>query len=458
MFANMDYPIDDGFASSVRTEAAQVMDRLQLSPSLVVCCGGSEVEQQAAMMGLPREDWSSRLFAEILAGGSLARSPGCRPTLPSSPTGGALPFHVDHGVAHYYGVGAYMRPLDDARRSRVRFTSECLAFANLPRSETIDALLHDGEAPTQHPRWKSRVARDRNSPWDFEDVRDHYLERLFGVDASALRRSDLQRYVELSRVATGEAMATAMTEWRRTGSECAGALVWFLRDLWEGAGWGLVDARGYPKSPYYYLKRVLSPVALLATDEGLNGLSLHAVNDCATALSATLSVRLYRGETTVAQGEQHVTVPPHDAVEVRADAIVGHFTDMTYAYRFGPVGHDATVATLTDTATHAVVGRAFHFPRGLRDEQIDVDLEASAERIDDRSWRVRFQSRGFARAVAVEAPGMVADDDFFHVPPGATHEVTLSTPTAQGTFLASAKALNSAATTKITHAQHPRQS
>jgi beta-mannosidase len=458
MFANMDYPIaDEGFASSVTTEAAQVMDRLQLSPSLIVCCGGSEVEQQAAMMGLPREDWSSRLFAEVLPN-AVERSRPDVVYIPSSPTGGALPFHVDEGVSHYYGVGAYMRPLDDARRSRVRFTSECLAFANLPRSETIGALLRDGEAPTQHPRWKSRVARDRNTPWDFEDVRDHYLERLFGVDASALRRVDLTRYLELSRVATGEAMATAMTEWRRKGSECAGALVWFLRDLWEGAGWGLVDARGFPKSPYYYLKRVLSPVAMLVTDEGLNGLALHAVNDRATPLAATVSIQMVRGETIVAQGEERVTIPAHDAVELRADAVLGRFTDVTYAYRFGPAGHEATVATLTDTASGAVVGRASHFPQGLRDEQIDVGLEAAAEPLDDRSWRVRFRSRRFAQAVAIEAPGMVADDDFFHVPPGATHDVILSAPAASGTLLATAKALNSAMTTKINHANHPRHS
>src|SRR6202035_2030939 len=114
-----------------------------------------------------------------------------------------------------------------ARRSEVRFASECLAFANIPEDETL-ALLSPGLAlRCHHSRWKERVARDLGAGWDFDDVRDHYLKLLFKVDPLELRYADHERYLTLSRVVTGEVMATTIAEWRRKRSTCRGALIWF---------------------------------------------------------------------------------------------------------------------------------------------------------------------------------------------------------------------------------------
>ena len=87
-------------------------------------------------------------------------------------------------------------------------------------------------------------------------------------------------------------MLRTFAEWRRPGSTCRGGLVWFARDLWPGAGWGIIDSTGRPKAAYWYLKRALAPVALLSADEGLNGLWLHAVNDTAEPIEADLRIAL----------------------------------------------------------------------------------------------------------------------------------------------------------------------
>jgi beta-mannosidase len=450
-FANMDYPGDDpGFVATVAREAACFLDRTQTAASLAVLCGNGEVEQQAAMMGAPRDSWRSPLFSKTLAEASAAARPDV-PYWPSTPSGGALPFVSDAGTAHYFGVGGYLRPLEDARRANVRFATECLAFANVPDTAMVDELMKDGGLPPQHPRWKARTPRDAAAGWDFDDVRDHYLRSLFGVDPLALRYSDVPRYLALSRVTTGEVMAATFAEWRRAGSDCRGALVWFLRDLWPGPGWGLLDATGRPKAAYHYVRRTLQPTAVLLVDEGLNGLDAHAINDGAEALDVDLRVAFFRGDATVAEGKRAVTVGARSAVRVRVAELLEHFIDATYAYRFGPPSHEVAVATLVDRSTGTVHGEAFHFPGGPPSvREADVGLEAVATPAESGVWTLAVRSRRFAQSVELEVRGYEPDDNYFHVAPGTSRRVTLrpigSATKPQGTALP----LNAHATAKIT--------
>ncbi|HET7222576.1 MAG TPA: hypothetical protein VFI81_05220, partial [Rhodanobacteraceae bacterium] len=310
MFANMDYPDDEAFIANVLAEVDQQLDRLHSHACLAVLCGNSEVEQQAAMSGAPRERWSPSLFHHVIAECARSFDIAC---VASSTTGGVFPHAADAGPTSYYGVGAYLRGFEDARRSRVRFASECLAFANIPE----DSGLPSASTRAHHPLWKARSPRDLGAGWDFDDVRDHYVQRLFGIDPVALRGIDHERYLALGRAATGEAMARCFAEWRRADTQTRGALIWFLRDLWPGVGWGVVDANGDPKPCWYALKRALAPVALAITDEGVNGLALHIANDPAASLDARLTIDLFRnGEASVGHAETAVHVPAHGAVTV----------------------------------------------------------------------------------------------------------------------------------------------
>jgi beta-mannosidase len=451
MFANMDYPSsDEAFARSVTIEARQILEGLQGRPSLAVVCGNSEVEQQAAMMGLPAERWTNPLFAELLP--ALARSlvPGVA-WLPSTPTGGALPFQADRGVTHYYGVGAYRRPLDEARRAGVRFATECLAFSNIPDPAMVERLLGEGVMamaglPSRSPAkagWKARVPRDGGADWDFEDVRDHYVEVLFGVEPDALRRSDPERYLALGRVATGEVMLRTFAEWRRPGSTCRGGLVWFGRDLWPGAGWGVVDSAGRPKAAYWYLKRALAPVALLAADEGLNGLWFHAVNDTPEPIDAELRVTLYRkGRACGASGSAVLTIPARGARSVHADMLFDGFLDLTYAYRFGPPGHDVVAATLRRQASGTLLAAAHCFPCGLPSmRESTLGLAARAEPIAG-GYALSLEADRFAHAVAIEAEGFVPDDSYLHLEPGEPRRLVLRAEVAGRRLRGRVSALN----------------
>jgi beta-mannosidase len=424
MFANMDYPDgDESFRASVTTEARQMLARLEARPSLAVLCGGSEVEQQAAMFGAPRGIWRATLFDRLLPEEAAQICPEV-PWCPSSPSGGALPFHVDEGASHYYGVGAYLRPFDDARRANVKFASECLAFANVPEDDLFPRFLADGQAPFVHARWKERTSKDNGSGWDFEDVRDHYLRELFRVDPMRLRYEDMNRYLALSRVTSGEVMARVFAEFRRRDSSCKGGLVWFLQDLWPGAGWGVLDSRGLPKSAYWFLKRVLQPLGLFITDEGVNGLHLHVVNDRAADLSATLRFTLHRdGEVRTAEGSTDVVVPARSAITVAGDGLFDSFTDSARAYRFGPPSHDLAVATLLDRDGTAVA-TATHLLDFAAPPQC-TGLEGFLSRSPEGTLTATVRTKRFAHAVAISVPNHVPEDNYFDLPPEGERTVVL---------------------------------
>jgi beta-mannosidase len=426
MFANMEYPESDaGFAASVAAEARQQLGRLATHPCLTLLCGNSEGEQQAAMWGAPRESWSPRLFHEQLAQLSRELCPEV-PYWPSSAHGGSFPHQGNSGTTSYYGVGAYLRPLEDARRAEVRFASECLAFANIPEERTLAKMPGGAAIRCHHPAWKARTPRDLGAGWDFDDVRDHYLKLLFKVEPLELRYADHERYLALSRVVSGEVMAKVLAEWRRKRSTCRGALIWFWRDLWCGAGWGVVDALGTPKAAYHYIRRASQPIALAISDEGGNGLYLHVTNEHAAPLVATLELKLYRGgEIGVGSATRTLTLPARDTAELAAADLFEGFLDLSYAYRFGPPPHDLVVATVTDSSD-SVLAQAFHMVGGLQaSRDFDIGLSATAIARGD-TFDLKITTRRFAQSVWIESEGFRADDAYFHLAPGGEKTLSLA--------------------------------
>lgn len=419
MFANMDYPATDAeFLRQVESEVSQQMARWQARPCMAVLCGNSEVSQQAAMWGTSRERWEPALFSRTLADWVARDLPGTA-YWASSAWGGSFPHQVDAGTTSYYGVGAYLRPPGDARLSGLRFATECLAIANVPVQETVEQLAGAGPLRVTHARWKERAPRDLTAGWDFEDVRDHYTRQLFGVDPTQMRYVDHDRYLHFARATSRELMSAAFSQWRTVDSACRGAMVLSMRDLWVGAGWGLVDALGRPKSCYWGLHRVLQPVAVLLTDEGNNGVVVHLVNEPGATLRARVRVEVWRGELLLAAGERDWIVEGRCAAKLPAIAFLDHFMDLTHAFRFGPLAHDCVVVTM-HRDNGDFVGRAFHLPAGSGVDRLDdPGLDCVASSPDEQGRIVlTIMAAKLAMGVSVEAAGFLADDDCFHVAPG----------------------------------------
>lgn len=439
MFANLDYPIaDERFRTTIIREVSDVLQALGGRPSLVVVCGNSEVEQQAAMMGLDPSLGRGELFGEMLP--ELVRDSGVDAVyIPSAPCGGDLPFRPGRGIGTYYGVGCYRLPLENVRRAEVRFAAECLAFSHIPSEATIEEMLPQtpGRLAGHHPLWKAGVPRENEADWDFEDIRDHYLKLLFGVDAADLRHIDRTRYLELSRALTGEILAEVFGEWRRAGSPCGGGLVLWLHDLLPGAGWGVIDHRGIPKVAYHHLKRALEPIAVWTVDEQLGGVVAHVANDGPAPLTASLRVALYRdGEHPVGEAVVPVELEPHSQGEWNVEEVIGHFVDAAWTYRFGPPAQDTIVVTLAQEDEEGareseganILSQAFRFPAGWpleRESPERLGLSAQAQQLPDGNTRLGISSQRLAYGVEIHTPGFMPSDDGFSIEPGGERVVTL---------------------------------
>lgn len=426
MFANMDYPIEDlDFRANVETEIQQVILRLQQHACISIYCGNSEIEQQSAMLGLPESEWNSSLFTQLIP--ELCKTLQADiPYITSTPTGNILPFHTNKNVTHYYGVGAYLRPVSELRQHDVRFTAECLGFANVPVSKTRNKILNGQLPVTHHPKWKERIPRDTGSGWDFADVRDHYTKNLFNIDPTQMRSFDSENYIALSEVSTGEIMSQVYSEWRSNHSRCSGGLVWFLKDFWSGAGWGIIDSYGLPKACYYYLKRSWQPVNVAITNETLNGLDIHINNETLKPFTGILEIVLLTKESVViAQEHIEVSIAESSTSTLNSDAIFSNFYDITYSYRFGPVKHSIVAVQLNDQAGNNV-SDAYFFPNAeLPYANINTSLTAIAKQIDEDTFELALTSTHFLYAVNIDVKGFLASNNFFHLLANTTTMVTL---------------------------------
>lgn len=345
MLAFYDPPDDPAWCELFLAEVRAQLGRLAGRPSLAVVSGGSEIAQQATYFGVPLTARLPLLTETLPA--VVAETVGPVPYVPTSPWGGDVPTRPDTGVAHYYGVGAYLRPLDDARTAAPRFAAECLAFAVPPPAATVDEAFGGPAAAGHRPDWKAAVFRDAGASWDFEDVRDHYVRELCGVDPFLVRYADPERYLDLGRAVCAYLYAEVFAEWRRAGSPSSGGLVLCWRDVVPGAGLGLVDALGRPKAPWYAMRRVLAPVAVTISDEGLNGLVGHVFNDTADPVRAVLKVRLHGTDgRELDASESEVEVPARGSLDIGIDALFDGFRDLAWSHRFGPLTYRRVVATL----------------------------------------------------------------------------------------------------------------
>ena len=339
MFANMDYPVDDPAlpARASRREAAQLLDRAAPPSRRSPCCAAAaRWRSRRRCSGLPP---SAVDAARSTTSRCPRLSPRCAPDVPYvpiRPSGGDAAVPTRRGVAHYYGVGAYLRPLEDARRADVRFASECLAFANVPerRNDSMPSA-----AIRSPPAWKARVPRDRGAGWDFEDVRDHYLRAaLWRRSGTPARRGSRPLSAPVARRQRRGHGGRRSPNGGAAASSCAGALVWLLKDFGPGAGWGVIDLHGRAQAR---LARAASRLPAGSGGAHRRGPErARPASDqrdrrarCGRAFAQMPARR--RQRSCMRRERELGAAAPKPSHDLTSADLIGSFFDITYAYGLG---------------------------------------------------------------------------------------------------------------------------
>ncbi|GLP77700.1 beta-mannosidase [Mycobacterium antarcticum] len=435
MQSTFDPPLEQ--SDLIADELCGVLDAVSGNPAVTIVSGGSETLQRPEMLGLDREQRTIALIESVLPA-RVARHSDAHYVIASPsppPDSDDLAIRPDTGIAHWFGVGGYLRPVADVHTAGVRFAAECLAFSNPPVLAAVERHFGSAAVAGHDPRWKSAVPRDRGSSWDFEDVRDFYAERIFGEDLLTTRRIDPERYLQLGRLAVAEAMRACFAFWRRSDSGCGGALVLTAKDLCPGAGWGLLDVDGTPKPALAVLRRVWAPVGVIVADGGLAGVRIDVHNDTERAISGALRlIASHANGNRMTAGREDVVVPPHSSVTLTDADVTGAFRDLSHAFRFGPATADAIEASFAyDDGTASVSDVMIVNPRsGQPSTGVAVTVTSDGPNEAGDRWLLEVSSPASLRYVTVDAPGWQPSDDSFHLPVGTTRHLLLRRTTATG--------------------------
>ena len=119
-----------------------------------------------------------------------------------------------------------------------------------------------------------------------------------------------------------------------------------------------------------------------------------------------------------------MTVAAHGAKRLAVAACFESFIDLSYAYRFGPAAATLIVATLVG-ADGTPIAEAMHLPAGPRLEPDALELSATGHRRPDGMLELALTTRRHARAVRIDVPGALPEDNYFDLAPGATRVVLL---------------------------------
>ncbi|MCB9849319.1 MAG: hypothetical protein H6817_01290 [Phycisphaerales bacterium] len=412
-FACSTYPIDDSaFVRELEAEVRGNVRRIAHHPSLVLWCGNNEIEVGVADGWIKCTDdvWAAtqEFFNETLRGW-VDEEDASRPYWPSSPSSPdeSAPNAQHAGDQHPWFVG-----LGNAKGDFWQYRDDASRFPNEggilgpSTPKTLREILPESEREIGSRTWMHHD--NTQNTWRGEPMIDHLLRTNFIADPRGLAFED---YVRYAAILHGEALETAIDNWRRRKFASSAAVFWMFNDTWPAVtSWTPIDYYRRRKPAFWYVKRAFAPLRAVCVVEGSDVL-VCAVNDTLEARRLTLRYGLFgiAGERPVDESLA-CTCPPNGA-HVAARIPLSAWDAV------GTTTHGA-FAILTDGDTHVSTQRLF------RERFRDLAWQRAMVSCERDGDSLIFASDTFAWSVCFDTDGETASaDNHFDLLPGIPYRL-----------------------------------
>jgi len=412
-FACTTYPADDpGFLRAIEAEVRWNVREICHHPSLLIWCGNNEIDLGVAdgwIACTPEvADANRKLFHETLRDWITAEDPS-RPYWPTSPfsPAGRHPNDPANGDQHawYVGLGAAKGDYWQYRKDASRFPNEG-GVLGPSTPATLRAILPESERCLTSRTWMHHD--NTQNTWRGEPMLAHLLRTNFCIDPRKLSFND---YVRYAAILHGEALETAIDNWRRRKFDTSAAVFWMFNDTWPAVtSWTPIDFYRRRKPAYWYVKRAFAPLRAICVEQG-GGIDIFLVNDSLQEQPATLRYGIFN----LAGGRPHdetlnLVLPPNAAT--RFPALTPKVWNGIDPCR------QAAFAILEDSGGSSVTQRLF------RARFRDLDWPVAPIAMRRSAGGLHLVCETFAWSVSLDEDGEQSlADNFFDLVPGIEYFV-----------------------------------
>ena len=256
MHACSNYPKDAEYLAFKKREGEAILRKIRNFASLVMLCGGNEMQYYGEIPDSPL----------LLQYGELAArfAPG-------------IPYHVscpdlsrpgerNHGPWTFQEHHVY-------NRHRRRLASE-VGCNGMPEFSSLRKFIPESE-----------IAAGKG-----QSLRYHFFNDVDG-DRRNLRLplekfacADMEQFCQASMFAQADACAYVMEHYRRLSPLASGCFIWQYNEPWPTCAYSIVDYYSVPKMAYYALKKANAPILVSLADESwcvdVTGFSARAFVTC----------------------------------------------------------------------------------------------------------------------------------------------------------------------------------